>query len=84
MTVTMTSDELRRHVERLQAVGDQMEAAGDPRWFSIASAAAVLEGLRLGITLIVDSDASKQMAFSGFDPAKPGKDRSVFWVGDRA
>ena len=67
MAITITSDEVRKHVEQLQAVGDRMEAAGDPRWFSIARAAALLEGLRLGITQID----------GGFDLAVPGSERSV-------
>ena len=77
MAVTISSDEMRRHVERLQAVGDKMEAAGDPRWFSIARAAALLEGLRLGITLIDDTEPSGQPQIFGMDPAKPGADRTL-------
>jgi hypothetical protein len=36
-------------VDSLIAIGDQLEAADDPRWFPVARAAALLESLRLGV-----------------------------------
>lgn len=74
MSTVLSPEDLRRHVERLQAVGDELEAAGDPRWFPIAQAAALLEGLRLGLILI-DAKAPRWI---GIDMGKPGADRTVW------
>lgn len=63
MAVTLTSADLRRHVSRLQEVGDQLEAAGDPRWFPIAQSAAALEGMRLGLVL-VDAEETPEFEWS--------------------
>lgn len=74
MSTILSPEDLRRHVERLQAVGDELEAAGDPRWLPIAQAAALLEGLRLGLTLI----EAEAPLWIGVDMAKTGADRTVW------
>ena len=74
MSTVLSPEDLRRHVERLRAVGDELEAAGDPRWLPIAQAAALLEGLRLGITLI----EAEAPLWIGVDMAKTGADRTVW------
>ena len=76
MATTITANDVRKHVNGLQAIGDQMEAAGDPRWLPIAQAAALLEGLRLGLTLIGDAEPPAQPRWIGIDQAKPGTDRA--------
>lgn len=63
MSTTLSAADLRRHVDGLQAVGDALEAAGDPRWFPVAQAAAVLEGLRLGLVM-VDASAPPEFEWS--------------------
>ncbi len=64
MSTVLSPDDLRRHVERLQAVGDELEAAGDSRWFSIAQAAALIEGLRLGLVLVDEADEAPEFEWS--------------------
>lgn len=89
-TTTVTADELKQHVNRLQSIGTQMESAGDPRWLPIAQSAAILEGLRLGLTTIKASDQAidwtginqAQPRFIGIDMAKPGKDTTATYRGD--
>lgn len=80
---TITTDRVHQHVNGLQAIGTQMERDGDPRWLPIAQAAAMLEGLRLGLVLIVEPDATPPASrWIGIDTAKPGKDRSAHMTGD--
>nr|MBL8412749.1 hypothetical protein [Dechloromonas sp.] len=38
--------QLAAHVRNLQAIGDRLEAAGDPDWLPIAQAAMLLVGLQ--------------------------------------
>lgn len=75
--LTITPADIRKHVNGLQAIGDQLEAAGDPRWLPIAQAAALLEGLRLGLTLIGAEAQPEEPRWIGLDMAKPGTDRTV-------
>ena len=72
MTTTITSAEVQGIVIGLQTMGDQMEDAADPRWLKIAQAAALLEGLRLGITEITSGGLPARWV--GIDTEKPGKD----------
>jgi hypothetical protein len=37
---------------QLTAIGDEFEAQEDPRWFAIARAAALIEGMRLDVVAI--------------------------------
>lgn len=42
----------RQLVSNLTAIGDKLEAAGNPEWIDIAKAAATLESLRLGVLTV--------------------------------
>lgn len=46
---TIPQGKARDLVFLLTALGDELEAAQNPVWFSLAQAAATLEGLRLGL-----------------------------------
>lgn len=72
----ITAADLKKHVNSLQAVGTQMEREGDPRWIALAQAAMLLESLRLGLTVIADTDRPPPR-FIGLDMAKPGKDMTA-------
>jgi hypothetical protein len=37
---------------QLIALGDELEAKQDPRWFAVARAAALIEGVRLDVVAI--------------------------------
>ena len=77
MSTNITAADVRKHVNGLQAIGDQMEAAGDPRWLPIAQAAALLESLRLGLSVVTTEPAPDQRRWIGIDLAKPGTDRTA-------
>lgn len=51
-TVTITQQQAEKLVKRLEALGTRLESANNPDWFIVASAAATLESLRLGLTTI--------------------------------
>jgi len=72
----ITAADLKKHVNSLQAVGTQMEREGDPRWIAIAQAAALLESLRVGRSVIA-GPATPPLRWIGLDMAKPGKDMTV-------
>jgi len=42
----LTPAQIAAHVRNLQAIGDRLEAAGDPDWLPIAHAAMLLAGLQ--------------------------------------
>lgn len=67
-------DKVQALVIRLETIGDRLEAAGNPDWLAIAQAAALLEGIRLGITEI-SGDAPPEIWF-GVDLAR-GPDMGV-------
>lgn len=48
----MTQADTKAIVAGLTALGDAFEAADDPRWFTVARAAAALEGIRLGVVAV--------------------------------
>lgn len=77
-TTTITTDDLRKHVNGLQAIGTQMEKADDPRWLPIAQAAALLEGLRLGLVVIEPEGDRPPPRWIGIDLAKPNAERTAF------
>lgn len=52
MPTHITADTIKRHINGLQAIGTQLEREGDPRWIAIAQAAALLESLRVGRSVI--------------------------------
>ena len=76
-TTHITAADLKKHVNNLQAIGTQMEREGDPRWIAIAQAAALIESLRLGLTIITETDHPAPPRWIGIDMAKPGKDMTV-------
>lgn len=49
----LTPEQIALHVRNLQAIGDRLEAAGDPDWLPIARAAMTLEAMRIGAADIV-------------------------------
>ena len=51
-TLAISQDKARQLVADLEALGDQLEAQQNPLWFKAARAAAVLEGMRLGVAAI--------------------------------
>lgn len=67
-------------VIKLEAIGDRLEAAGNPAWLAIAQAASLLEGIRLGITEIA-TDAPPENWF-GIDMGTG--DRTAFGGGHHA
>lgn len=75
-TTHVTAADIKKHVNNLQAIGTQMEGEGDPRWIALAQAAMLLESLRLGLTVIADTDRPPPR-FIGLDMAKPGKDMTA-------
>lgn len=79
-TTHVTAADLKKHVNNLQAIGTQMEREGDPRWIALAQAAALIESLRLGLTVIADT-ALPPPRFIGLDMAKPGKDMTATFRG---
>lgn len=68
------SAKVQELVIKLEAIGDRLEAAGKPEWVTVAQAAALLEGIRLGITQIA-TDAPPDHWF-GID-LSTGPDRTV-------
>lgn len=79
-TTHITAADLKKHVNNLQAIGTQMEREGDTRWIGIAQAAALIESLRLGLTVITETDQPPPR-FIGLDMAKPGKDMTAMYRG---
>lgn len=51
-TIKVSAGKAARIVNNLQAIADRFEADGDAAWVQVAAAAALLEGLRLGINEI--------------------------------
>lgn len=51
-TQQLSQTKAKRIVAELTRIGDQLEAADDPRWYEIARAAATLEALRLGVLTV--------------------------------
>lgn len=49
---TIPQTQTRQIVADLEALGDQLEASGNPLWIKAARAAAALEGLRLGVAVV--------------------------------
>lgn len=83
-TTHISTDKIKQHVNGLQAIGTQMENAGDPRWLPIAQAAALLESLRLGLSVIDGQEAAPPAPrWIGVDMAKPGKDMTATYPGGR-
>jgi hypothetical protein len=76
-TTHITAADLKKHVNNLQAIGTQMEREGDPRWIAIAQAAALIESLRLGLTIITETDHPAPPRWIGLDMSKPGKDMTA-------
>lgn len=56
-TIKVSAGKAERIVRNLQSIADRFEADGDVAWVQIAAAAALLEGLRLGINEITDGPA---------------------------
>lgn len=76
MPAHITADTIKRHINGLQAIGTQLEREGDPRWIAIAQAAALLESLRVGRSVIA-GPATPPLRWIGLDMAKPGKDMTA-------
>lgn len=57
-TLAIQQEQARQIVADLTAVGDALEAANNPLWFKVARAAAMLEGMRLGVAAIKPFDNS--------------------------
>lgn len=53
---TIPQAQARQIVSNLTALGDKLEAENNPMWVAAASAAAALEGLRLGVSAIEPFD----------------------------
>lgn len=69
----LTPEQIAGHVRNLQAIGDRLEAAGDPDWLPIARAAMTLEAMRIGAADIVHDS---QPVWIGIDMGTG--DRTVF------
>ena len=76
MPAHITADTIKRHINGLQAIGTQLEGEGDNRWHEIAEAAALLESLRVGRSVIAGT-ATPPLRWIGLDMAKPGKDMTA-------
>lgn len=76
MPAHITADTIKRHINGLQSIGTQLEREGDPRWIAIAQAAALLESLRVGRSVIA-GPATPPLRWIGLDMAKPGKDMTA-------
>lgn len=48
-THVVPQDQAKAMVAALVAIGDELEAKDDPRWYDVARTAAALEGIRLGV-----------------------------------
>lgn len=76
MPTHITADTIKRHISALQEIGTQLEGEGDNRWHEIAEAAALLESLRVGRSVIAGT-ATPPLRWIGLDMAKPGKDMTA-------
>lgn len=65
-TTRITAADLKKHVNNLQAIGTQMEREGDPRWIALAQAAALLESLRVGRSVIAGPRMSVEAIRAGW------------------
>lgn len=76
-TAPITQQQALKIVERLIKLGQRLESANNPDWFIVASAAATLEALRLGLITIEPAPTH----WIGVDRGIPGTDQTVIFKG---
>lgn len=71
-TTTITQQQAVLLAKRLEGLGVRLENQGSPDWFIVASAAALIESLRVGLSAI-----EPHPVWIGIDLAAPGADQTV-------
>lgn len=70
-TTTITQQQAVLLAKRLEGLGVRLENQGSPDWFIVASAAALIESLRVGLSAI------EPPFWIGIDLAAPGTEQTV-------